>query len=221
MPTIEQVKQRYILKAEKNGVNDGLAVDRLRFCLLFNEAQNKFQTLHLQNRGVDDVRYIQKFLVLKHKVPYSSKSIDGLLYNFKTPKDYFDLADVSARAKKGKCSATINLVEIRTENKTEKLQDEFCKPSFEWEEAPYTVNSDLLSVYVSDFTISDILLDYYRYPNQIGLIDENNPESNFNEGLPVEWDEKALDDIISLMVFSFDINNNNPRYQLQTLRIQK
>ena len=221
MPTIEQVRERYLLKAEKNGVNDGIAVDRLRFCLLYNEAQNKFLTLHLQNRGVDDVRYIQKFLILKHRVPYSSKSVDGKIYNFELPKDYFDLADAEARAEKGKCKATLNLVEIRTENYTELIQDEFWKPSFEWEETLFTVNSDNLSVYVSDFTISDILLNYYRYPNQIELLNDSNPESDFNENFPIEWDDKSLDDIISLMVFNFDINNNNPRFQLQTMRIQK
>lgn len=221
MITIEQTRERYLLKAEKNGVNDGIAVDKLRFCLLFNEAQNKFMTLHLQNRGIDDVRYIQKFLILKHKVPYTSKSADSKLYNFKLPGNYFDLADAEARAEKSKCKTTINLVEIRTENYTEIIQDEFWKPSFEWEEAPFTINSDFLSVYVSDFTISDILLNYYRYPNQVKLVNDSNPESDFDESLPIEWDDKSLDDIISLMVFNFDINNNNPRFQLQTLRTQK
>ena len=61
---IEEAKERYIIKAEKNGTNDNLTTDNYRFSLNFNESQNKFLTLHLQNRGVDDVRYIQKFLVL-------------------------------------------------------------------------------------------------------------------------------------------------------------
>lgn len=221
MPTVDQVRERYLNKAERNGVNDGIAVDKLRFSLLYNEAGKKILTLHLQNRGIDDVRYIQKFLKLKHKVPYESKSIDGKIYNFPLPKDYFDLADAEARASKGKCSHTINLVEIQTENYTEIIQDEFWKPSFEWEEAPYTINSDNLSVYVSDFTISDILLNYYRYPAQLRLIDETDPESEFTSDSIIEWDEKSLDDVITLMVFNLDINSNNPRFQLQTLRLNK
>ena len=219
MATIEQVKERYLVKAEQNGTNDGIAVDNYRFSLLFNKSQNKFLTLHLQNRGVDDVRYIQKFLVLDKNISYSS--ILQNKYNFKLPEDYFDLADVRAKAEKEKCKAIIHLQEIQTENLTDLLQDEFYKPSFEWRESLYTVNSDLLSVYVDNFKVSEILLNYYRYPNQIRLINEQDPESIFNENFSVEWDDKSLDDIISLMVFNLDINQNNPRYQLNTLRFQK
>ncbi len=219
MALIKQILDRYDVKAEKNATNDGIAVDPQRKCLLFNEAQNKFLTLHLQNRGIDDVRYIQKFLTLDKKIPYTSKTQDK--YNFDLPKNYFDLADVRAKATKNKCSDLIPCVEIQTENLNEVLQDEFQKPSFEWREAPYTVNSDKLSIYTDNFEIPEIFLNYYRYPNQIRLVNEFNPESDFDETHPIEWDDKSLDDIISLMVFNLDINENNPRFQLQTLRIQK
>lgn len=217
--TIEQAKERYLIKAEKNGTNDGITVDNLRFCLIFNESQNKFLTLHLQNRGVDDVRYVQKFLVLDKSISTSSKSEDK--YDFNLPKDYFDLADVRAKAKKENCEDTLYLFEVQTENLSEILQDEFNKPSFEWREAPYTINSDNISIYTDNFSIQKILLNYYRYPNQIKLIEEENPESEFDESTPIEWDDKSLDDIISLMVANLDMNENNPRFQLNTLRTQK
>ncbi len=219
MTTIEQVKDRYLIKAEANGTNDNIATDNLRFCLLFNESQNKFITLHLQQRGVDDVRYIQNFLVLDEKIPYSSKTFDR--FNFDLPENYFDLADVRAKAKKDSCTDLISCFEIKTENLNEILVDEFNRPSFEWREAPYTVNSNQLSIYTDDFSISEILLNYYRYPSQIKLQDSENPESDFDSASKIEWDDKSLDDIISMMVFNFDINQNNPRFQLQTLRTQK
>jgi hypothetical protein len=219
MITPQQLKDRYIVKSEDNGTNDNIAVDNLRISLLYNESQNKFLTLHLQQRGIDDVRYIQKFLVLDKKVRYTSKSHNK--YNFKLPKDYFDLADVRANAEKEKCKRLISLVEVQTENLNEVLQDEYSKPSFEWDESIYTINSDQLSIYVDDFQISDILLNYYRYPSQLRLIDDNDPESDFTNDSLVEWDDKSLDDIVSLMVFNNDINMNNPRFQLQTLRTQK
>lgn len=218
--TIEQVRERFIVESEKNGTNDGITSDKLRICLLFNRSQNKFLTLHLQNRKIDDVRYIQNFLVLDKSIPYLSKTQDKI--NFKLPENYFDLADARAKAKKENCSDIINLSELRTENLNEVLTDEFQKPSFEWREALYTVNSNQFSIYTgNEFTVTELLLNYYRYPNQIRLIDEDNPESNFNEDYPIEWDDKCLDDIISLMVFNNDINENNPRFQLQTLKIQK
>src|SRR6478736_6125119 len=151
MATIEQAKDRYLVKAEKNGTNDGITTDNYRFCLLFNESQNKFLTLQLQQRGIDDVRYIQNFLVLDEKIPYSSKSENK--YNFKLPENYFDIADVRANAQKENCIDILNLFELRTENINEVLQDEFQKPSFEWRESLFTVNSDQLSIYTdSTFT---------------------------------------------------------------------
>lgn len=220
MTTIQQVKDRYLNKSEKNGTNDSIAVDNLRFCLLYNEAQNKFQTLHLQNRGIDDVRYIQKFLILYEKIPYSSKTQDK--YDFKLPKNYFDLADVRAKATKQECSRFMNCVEVQTENLSELLQDEYWKPSFEWDEVLYTVNADKLSVYTDNtFKVNEILLNYYRYPSQLKLKNDSNPESDFDSNSKIEWDDKSLDDIITLMVFNLDINSNNPRFQLQTLRAQK
>lgn len=216
----EQVRERFIIKAEKNATNDAITTDRLRFCLLFNESQNKFLTLQLQNRKSDDVRYIQNFLVLDKSIPTSSKKQDRS--NFELPKDYFDLADARAKATKEKCSDYIYLFEVRTENLSEILQDEFHKPSFEWREAPYTINSNQFSIYTNrEFEVTQLLLNYYRYPNQIRLIDENDSESQFNENFLVEWDDKSLDDIISLMVFNNDINENNPRYQLNLARTQK
>ncbi len=220
MATPEQVRERYIVKAEKNGTNDSITTDNYRICLLYNESQNKFLTLHLQNRGIDDVRYVQNFLVLDKKISYSSKSEDK--YNFKLPDNYFDLSDVRAKGYKDKCNGDLNLFELRTENLNEVLADEYTKPSFEWREALYTVNSNSLSIYTDKtFKVNDILLNYYRYPNQIKLQNEEDPESEFSAESLIEWDDKSLDDIISLMVFNSDINENNPAYQLQTIRIQK
>ena len=218
--TIEQIRERFVIKAEKNATNDSITTDNLRFCLLFNESQNKFLTLQLQNRKIDDVRYIQNFLVLDKNIPTTSKFQDKV--NFKLPENYFDLADARANATKENCSDLIYLFELRTENLGEILQDEYNKPSFKWREAPYTVNSNQLSIYTdNEFTITELLLNYYRYPNQIRLLDEEDAESKFDENVPIEWDDKSLDDIISMMVFNSDINENNPRFQLNNLRAQK
>lgn len=218
MATIEETKERYIVKAEKNGTNDNITTDNYRFCLNFNESQNKFLTLHLQNRGIDDIRYIQKFLILDKKI-YPKNTSENKV-NFELPKNYFDLSSARAKAQKEGCQDLIELVELQTENLNEIMFNEFLKPSFEWREAPYTINSNSLSIYKDNFTIDSLLLNYYRYPNQIRLQDPENPESQF-ASIEIEWDDKSLDDIISIMVFNLDINENNPRFQLNTLRSQK
>jgi hypothetical protein len=218
--TIDQVKDRFRVKSEKGGTNDNIAVDNLIFSLLYNESQNKYLTTQLQQRGADDVRYIQKFLVTDEQLSYISKTHSK--EDFTLPQNYFDLASLRARATKNQCSHWIRLDEVRTENLDEKLQNEFTKPSFEWEEALYTVNSDKLSIYTDEtFKISEVLLNYYRYPSQIRLIDEEDPESGFTKDSLIEWDLKAIDDIVSLMVANLDINENNPRFQVNTIRAQK
>lgn len=218
--TVEQAYEKYKQKVEKNATNDGVSTDRGRFVNIYNESQNKFLEFNLQNRGADDVRYVEKFLILDKDIPCSSTLKDH--QNFPLPENYFDLADVRGIASKGKCNQIpLYMFEIRTENKSEVLQDEDNKPSFFWREAPYTINQNTVSVYNdNDFKVDHILLDYYRYPNQIAQVDENDPESKF-EDLELEWDDKSLDRIISMCAQEFDLNENNPRFQLQQLRQQK
>lgn len=219
MATVEQAYNRYLIKVEKNAVNDNISTDRGRFVELFNESQVKFEEQGLQNRGVDDVRYLEKFLINEKPISYSSETLTH--FNFPLPTNYLDLAEVRATGKKEKCKYVLYLFEAETENLSELLQDADNKPSFKWQESFYTVNSDVISVYKDDFQIPEILLSYYRYPNQISLINPYDPESGFDESKTIEWDEKSLNRIISMCAGEFDINENDPRFQAQLLRTQK
>lgn len=219
MALIEEAYDKYLQKVEKNATNDNASTSRGQFVVIFNESQNKYEEFHLQQRGVDDIRYIQKFLVLDKKIDFISKTFDH--YNFPIPKDYLDLADIRANATKEKCTDLLYLFELKTENINAILQDEDNKPSFLWRESCYTANSDLISVYTDDFIVDNILLDYYRYPQQISLVNPFDPESQFDETKEIEWDVKSLDRIISICAGEFDINEGNPRFQLQNLRQQK
>ncbi len=190
--TVEEAYQRYLVEVEKNATNDNVANSRDLFCIIFNKYQNKFLSIALQQRGVDDVRWIQRFLILDKRLTSSTKTTDH--YNFTLPEDYFDLADARAKAEKGKCKDLITLKELQTENLGELISDELNKPSFEWRESFYTLNSNQLSVYFNNFSISEILLNYYRYPNQIKVLDE----TRFDENSTIEWDDKALNEILNL-----------------------
>jgi hypothetical protein len=221
MAQIELAYESYLVKVEKNGVNDGLSTSRDRFVLAFNESQNKWIENHLQNRGLDDVRYIEKFLVLDKKISTSSKVLER--YDFPLPDNYLDFANVKGLASTDSCKRQrIDLFELQIEDSTEVINDEDHKPSFKWREALYSIASNNVSIYTdNNFSIDEILLSYYRYPNQISLLDPFNPESKFNENIPIEWDAKSLDRIISLTAGEFDLNINNPRFQFQNARAQK
>lgn len=222
MSTIEEAYIKYKAKVEGNITNDDISTDRGRFILSYNEAQNKFTEIHLQNRGSDDIRYIEHLLVPSKKIQDSTVVYDR--QDFKQPKDYLDIANVRPFASKGACKRIeIDYVyEMVSENHSELAKDPNNKPSFKWRETFFKINSNNISIYNgNDFTVEYILLNYYRYPNQIKLVDPENPESNFDESIKIEWDDKALDRIISYAAGETDINTLNPRYQLQQLRTQK
>lgn len=222
MSTVEQAYIKYKLKVEKNIKNDNATTDRGRFVLLFNESQNKFIGHTLQNRKSDDVRYIQKFLIPDKKLEENTVSFDR--QDFGVPADIYDFSNIRIIASKDSCKRQEmeDIYELVTENQAELLKDVNNKPSFKWRAAPYKINSDSISIYNdNDFKVDYILLSYYRYPNQIALIEPDNPESEFNENIPIEWDEKALDIILSLTAGESDMNTNNPRFQLQQMRAQK
>jgi hypothetical protein len=222
MAKIELAYESYLLKVEKNAVNDGLSTSRDRFVILFNEAQNKFSEFHLQNRGIDDIRYIEHLLILDKKITSPSQTADH--YDFPLPDDYLDVADVRGKASQGDCKGqAIDLFDLKkAENISEIIGDEDNKPSFKWREAPYLIASNKVNVYTDNtFSVDEILLSYYRYPTKISLLDPFNPESKFDETITIGWDEKSLDRIISLTAGEFDMNTNNPRFQAQNARAQK
>lgn len=222
MAKIEPVYESYLLKVEKNGVNDGLSTSRDRFVIAFNEAQNKYSEFHLQNRGSDDIRYIEHLLVLDKKISTSTKTFDH--QDFPLPDNYLDLADIRGKGSQGACTKqTIDLVDIKkAENISEIIGDEDNEPSFKWREAPFLIASNKVSVYTNNtFLVDEILLSYYKYPTKIALVDPYDPESKFDESIEIEWDAKSLDRIISLTAGEFDLNTNNPRFQAQNARAQK
>lgn len=222
MNKIEEAYIKYKQKVEKNLKNDASSTDRQKFVLIFNESQNKFIEFHLQDKSSDDIRYIENFLVPFEKIEDSKKNFDR--QDFKFPKGYLDLSALRAFISKDSCKEkeVEELFEVKMENLPIILNDENNEPSFKWRAAPYTLNSNTISVYNNnEFDVNYIMLSYYRYPNQIKLIDPNDPESKFDESIEIEWDAKSLDRIISIAAGEFDLNENNPRFQLQQLRTQK
>lgn len=215
---VEESYTKYRQKVEKNGRNDNISTDRGRYINLFNEAQNKFTEFYLDNKGSDDIRYIQKLLITDLELPTSTQNNNH--YDFPLPKNYLDLSNVYAKVSKEKClNQILYLDEIREENKSEWLQDENYKPSFLWRASFYNISKDNINVYFDNFTIDKLILSYYKKPNQISLIDSNNPESKFDENQKIEFEDHITDRIISLCAGEFSLNENDPIYQAQKQRV--
>ena len=211
--TATQAYDKYLIKAEKNSVNDGISTDKGRFVILYNEHQNRFIENIYERKGNEDIRYIQALLVESKPIKNSGKKNN--YYKFELPVDYFNFSNVYAKATKKTCvNKQIDLYEIKDTSRNYILSDEFTSPSFEYREAPFTFSDNMIKVFTSDFEVDSIILSYYRYPKQITQVDPENPESELNDSFELDFDDKVIDRIISDTVSGFDINNNSERFQL-------
>jgi hypothetical protein len=212
--------QKFIIKINKNAQTNNIACDKGRFVLIYNESQNKEIEYILEKRANDSIRYIQKLLVPSKLL--KSKKKDKSFDLFTLPEDFFDFSTLFGMATKECCKeVSLDMYEIKSENENLVTFDEFQKPSFEFREAPYYISQDSIKVFKDDFEYNGLHLTYYRYPKQISLKNPENPESNFSKQ-EIELDDKIVDRIISRASAEFEMNNSNPKYQVDLQRtIQK
>lgn len=210
--TTEQVYEQFIIKINRNAQTDAVHCDRGRFVVLYNEAQEKYLESLLERKNEDEIRYAEKFVVPNEILGVEKTERDSTL--FKIPSDYFDFISAKAVAQTDYCpEAVIDLHETKLENIDIILSDEFNKPSFDYREAPFKIGNGQVITYQDNFTYKELLLTYYRYPQQISLIDPENPESTFDTSKNPEWDNKSNNRIIDSAAARFFLNNNDPKYQ--------
>lgn len=208
--------EKYLIKSEKNGVNDGISTDKGRFAILYNEYANRYTEFIYERKNEDDLRQIQTLLVNDKKIEGNKKHN---YYLFPLPSNYLDHSSLSVKASKGNCS-NINLeilTEIKDLEKDKYLSSANYEPSFEYRETLYSFTQDNIKVYIKDFDIDYILYSYYRYPKKIKLLDEYDPESDFID-IDLDFDDKIIDRIISASVSGFNINNASELWQLHNLQ---
>ena len=220
MATASDLYTRCLVKIEKNGTNDNVSFDYSRFVYIANEAFIKFVEKIYDDKNSDEIRYIQNLLV---EEKLSQKDKEEKYTSFSLPKNFLNHSSVNAKVSNDSCktSTDIELFEIKDIDRDVILNDEFNNPSFKYREAPYNFSDDSLKIFTEDFKVDEVLLNYYRYPREIKLIDEDDPEQGLDDSYSLDFDEKSLNIITSLIAKDFDINTSNERFQLQELRQQK
>lgn len=211
--TTETAFDKFQIKVNNNSETGKIAVDRGRFVIIFNEAQNRLIEYILEKKSEDDIRYIEKILVQQFKL--SLFKSDKEYQDFSLPKDYFDFSSLHATAKKGKCSdKRMTLFEIKDDDSFLILEDEYNNPSFLAREAPFSIASNRIKIYKDDtFEYDKVLLNYYRYPVQIKLVNDADPESDFAPDSNPEFDDKFIDRVLSVASGEFELNNENQKAQ--------
>lgn len=209
--TTDQTYQRFIIKINENATTDRVSCDKGRYCVIFNNQQNKLIEYYYEKKFEDDGRYIQKILVDDKKLSSSNKHLDH--QDFTIPKNYFDFSNLYIKASKGNCTDRVDCVEIKDDDRNLILSNNHRKPSFKYRETPFHFSSDQIKIYTADdFTIESAYLSYYRYPTQIGLVNPEDPESQFNENNP-EFDDKFINRVIDLAASEFLLNVDDPKFQ--------
>ena len=84
--------ERFLIKSEKNSINDNLSTSKGTFALLYNEFKNRFSEYCYEKKNEDDFRYIQTLLVLDHRINVSESNNTSCY--FKLPTDYFEFSNV-------------------------------------------------------------------------------------------------------------------------------
>jgi len=217
--TAEDIYLIYLTKAEKNLTNDAKSTDRGRFQILWNNQQIVYYRRLLEMKGSDNIREAQIFLEISKPLELDSRTTQSS--RFKLPQNFFDLGDIEAYATKEECkNQKIFLYETSPENYTEYLRNSDTKPDFLWRESLYSLSSDTVEIFQDDFTIEKVKMSYYRNPTEIKLMQENNPESDFDDDFIIEWDDKSIYKIIDLCVLEFDTSANSNRINPDLNRLQ-
>lgn len=211
--TQEKFYQALVIKLNENATTDKISIDKGRACVLGNNTQNRLIEIFLERRFEDDIRYIQKILTTK-TISDFKKFKDHTEFNL--PKDYFDFSNLFVLASKGECkNKRMTCEEIKDDDKHHLLINTHYKPSFKHRETLFNTASDKIIIYTSDdFTTDSATLSYYRYPTQMGLINEYDPESKFNSNI-LEFDDKFMNRVIDLCAAEFLLNTDDQKFQAE------
>jgi hypothetical protein len=220
MYTPQQLVEKIREKLNKNSTNDNIEFDEPRIIIAINEAQNKFTEWILEKKNEDDVRLIQHLLIPDKVLKEVSKTENS--HYFELPKDYFDLANILSKAKCKKCVDNILLWEVKSQNFNELLNDDNNKPSFFARESFYYLGNNKVRVFRdSSFEINSVLLTYYRYPKKIDISGYVSIDGADSQDVSPEWDDRAMDRIISIAVKDLSVNAENlGRFQIDDKQIK-
>lgn len=210
--TTNEAYERYLIELEANGTTDKIQSTKGRFVVNYNKYLNRLVEYFIEKKFDDDNRYIQKLKIIDKSIPKVKTSQNKEL--FKIPDNYFDFIDLNTYASTDRCRDQFFYTkEIKSENTNSYLSDEFTKPSFKYRESFYTIAEDNITLYTdNNFTFTKVYLSYYRKPQQIKLIDPENPESQL-EDIELEFDDKFLNRVITLAAAGHSLNVDDPKYQ--------
>jgi hypothetical protein len=217
--TIQEAYIQFLNLVNRNATNNRTSVDKPRFVMLFNDIQNRYVVWNLEKRNEDSIRNVQALLI--KNTPLTLVENKDNYSRFTLPENYFEFANLTAKAKTDCCEADdMLLFEVKSEDVEEKLVDTNHQPSFEYRETFYHLGDNSIVVYKKDFTIEAVKLTYYRYPVQVDIEGIVRPDQTTSGNVDPEFDDKVVGIILLAMAKEFAaINSETAEYQLNKDRL--
>lgn len=216
---INETYLKFLNKVNKNFINDNISVDKGRFVIIFNEAQNKYVDWIISQNNTSAIRNI-RFLKIPNEELSKSSSYEDF-DSFTLPKDFFRFINVRAKAKKGSCTDYLDILfEVKGENVHELYNDENNEPSFDYRESFYTFSSNSIDIYKKDFDVSNVILTYYRFPKSVDIAGYYRIDNTVSKDIDSEFTDDIIDKILDICVKDFNVNSDNlERYQVDNNEI--
>jgi len=193
--------------------NAGDSLKKHQFVRHYNAAQLQWVEDRVKINETNQVRIdeLQPLIVSMEAIP--KKENDH--WDIDLPEDYYHYS--RSYSLSGNCYVYNN--PERESDMNIILQDEFHKPSLEWEETPCTLAGNKLRVY-ADFPINKVYFTYYRVPRKINMKDEFlDVEGNPTEDINPEFDGSSLIEILTLTARNIaGITGDQLQYQINQNR---
>lgn len=167
--TTEELYYELHLLVNKNNTSQNTFIEKSHFVQLFNREYDKwlYEVLNKKNRD-DSINDIQELLITDYEL--SPLEIKDLYVTYLLPNNYFNYSESKVICTKDSKSKTLYVYNIHPKEVNVYLQDEFSKPSFEWEETLSVISNNKLYVYkTDDFKIDKCYLSYYRGAEKVDL----------------------------------------------------
>lgn len=216
MMTIQEAYLRALQKNETNLANGGIKLDKGRFVLLFNEAQDRLVWHYINRKDDETVRTIQFLLRYWVDLDKLGRGQEPESTSFALPDDFLWFSNIAGTFRKGECSVTdFNMWEAKNENVHELFADANNKPSFDFRETFYTIGDDSVIVYEDGFNTESVRMTYYRKPVRVDISGYMKADGSASTDVDPELPERMCQEVLNLVTKQFSLNENElQRYQL-------
>lgn len=218
--TSEELYYELHLLVNKSNSQSNVNIEKPHFVQLFNREYSKWLYEVLNNKNKDNsVNDLQELLITEVLLDISEKKEQ---YNtYLLPISFFNYSESKIEAVKDKCTKKLYAYNIHPKEINVYLQDEFSKPSFEWEETIVSISNNKLYIYKNNFEINKCYLSYYKDVDNLeleGYIKLNGEHSkNIDINLSDVYKRQVLDRVAKELTREFE---NVQAFQLSQERLQ-